>query len=859
MNNPRLAGAVESLAIALAATAGYLLLGEAGLLAARQGTVSSPVWPAAGLALAAVLRGGPAAALGVFAGSWLLNARALAGFAPGAGGAAAAAAGIAAGSALQALVGARLLRGALSGADPFGRVRSVTLFAAATPLVGLLGASAGVGALAHAGLLRPALDGPAWLTWWIGDSVGLLIAAPLVLAWLPAGASRTAEAADVAQASALLCLLLLCGELGFGTRFSAASPYPLSFLPFAALVWLALRLGPRGLTLGAALTTLQVEWHTALGEGPFASGATLSDSLLLSSVYLAAAAITALLLRALLDERRAAQARLLASHEALERRVSSQDDDLWTANAALRVAAVARRDSQRRVRLYQETVFALPVGIAILDLPRPAAPRDWTIVDMNPAGRRLCAEHAGFLADAAMTSLSEAALASDLPRTCADAVRARRSREIGDYRAGSAAPPVRFDLKVFPLDETTVGLVFEDVTAERTAQDALLVSEEELRLMVENISDYAIFRIDPDGLIASWNKGAEQISGYPATEALGRPYGLLFAREEREAAPPDDLLRRAEAAGRAESAGWRRRRDGSRYWTDSVLTALRDGSGRLHGFVKVVRDGTERRRVLTELQDRTEELARSNGELAQFAYVASHDLQEPLRKTVAFAEQLKSRLASRLDDTDRDFMDRLLRSVDGMQALISSLLQLARVSAAPAAPCAVDLGELVRGVAADLDLAVQRAGGKISVGHLPVVTGDPQQLRQLFQNLISNALKFRRPDAPSQVRVAARALRDGRVEVRVEDDGVGFDMRYAQRLFQPFERLHSRKDFPGTGMGLAICHRIVQRHGGSISFASEPDRGTVFRVVLPGRTPGVADACGRSPSAPSARPQEAES
>lgn len=235
-------------------------------------------------------------------------------------------------------------------------------------------------------------------------------------------------------------------------------------------------------------------------------------------------------------------------------------------------------------------------------------------------------------------------------------------------------------------------------------------------------------------------------------------------------------------------------------------------------------------------------LARSNAELTQFAYVASHDLQEPLRKAGAFASQLRSRLTGRLDETDLDFFRRLERALDGMQSLIDALLTLARVSAVARAETPVDLGLLAAEVVDDLHFPLVHSGGKVRIDSMPTVTADLQQMRQLLQNLLANAVKFHRPDSAPDIRVSGRALPEGGAEFRVEDDGVGFDMRFAERLFQPFQRLHSRKEFPGTGMGLAICRKIAERHGGSISVQSEVGQGTAFTVVLPRPLPAPPSA-----------------
>jgi light-regulated signal transduction histidine kinase (bacteriophytochrome) len=256
----------------------------------------------------------------------------------------------------------------------------------------------------------------------------------------------------------------------------------------------------------------------------------------------------------------------------------------------------------------------------------------------------------------------------------------------------------------------------------------------------------------------------------------------------------------------------------------------------------VLYDGSERRAMLQALEERTQALTRSNAELSEFAYVASHDLQAPLRKASAFAHQLKMHLADKLDAQGADFMARLLRSVESMQSLIEALLQLARVTSSEAPKRRVSLSEVAAQVIEDLEPALSQSGAKVLADPLPEVLGDPQQMRQLLQNLVGNALKFRRPEQAPVVRLRGRERPDGACELVVEDNGVGFDMKYASRIFHPFQRLHSVKDYPGTGMGLAICQKIVERHGGTISAESAPGRGSAFKVLLPSRSEAEAAA-----------------
>ncbi len=693
-------------ALATAAVAAvYYGLARLGLALALAGTASCPIWPASGFALVAAVILGPKAGLGVFIGSWLANQRALPGLHAAAPlTAALACAAVALGSALQALAGARFLKDELGRPDPLSRSRDVVRFAALTPLICLIAASVGVGSLAASGLLGRELLARAWLTWWIGDLVGILIAAPLLLAWRPRSTDELWELPDprrILAAASALALLPLSTWLGFGAPFPPSASYPLSFLPFTALIWITLRLDFRGATAGAAAVAALVQWHTVRGVGPFAAGSALNESLLLASSYVAATALTAFLLRALFAEREEARA-------ALERRMSEQGEDLWTANSHLRAAAEGRRADGRRIQLYRRIVSELPVGIAVLSLDDPRDPEGWRIVELNPAGLRLSAARGENIAGRRLLDFAPELRGSDLARACAEALRSDQDIEIADFASQERAPGSRFSIRVFPLGAPLVGLAFEDVTARAMAEEAL---------------------------------------------------------------------------------------------------------------------------------------ARSNAELTQFAYVASHDLQAPLRKAAAFAEQLRRRLGSGLDETSRDFLERMGRSIEGMQQLIDALLKLAQISVRTAAPSEVNLETLCAEVLSDLEDAISRSGALIERSALPVVLGDPQQIRQLLQNLIGNALKFTAPGKAPKIRLNGRVFDNGRCALIVEDEGVGFEMRFADRLFQPFQRLHSRQEYPGNGMGLAICQKIIERHGGTISVESSLGRGTRFTVFFPcGRLNGLEQA-----------------
>ncbi|MFP5212540.1 MAG: ATP-binding protein [Acidobacteriota bacterium] len=235
------------------------------------------------------------------------------------------------------------------------------------------------------------------------------------------------------------------------------------------------------------------------------------------------------------------------------------------------------------------------------------------------------------------------------------------------------------------------------------------------------------------------------------------------------------------------------------------------------------------------VRERTEELRRSNQALQEFASIASHDLQEPLRKVQSFGGRIKERYAEELGETGRDYLERMLGASRRMEGLIHSLLSYSRVATRGESLVPVDLGEVVREVMGDLEVRIEQTRGQVEIGELPTLDADPNQMRQLFQNLLGNALKFHREGVAPVVKVRHEAGETpGWLRVIVEDNGIGFEEEYVERIFAPFQRLHGRDSgYEGTGMGLAICKRIVERHGGDISAESRLGQGSAFIIRLP--------------------------
>jgi len=229
----------------------------------------------------------------------------------------------------------------------------------------------------------------------------------------------------------------------------------------------------------------------------------------------------------------------------------------------------------------------------------------------------------------------------------------------------------------------------------------------------------------------------------------------------------------------------------------------------------------------------TRELERSNQDLKEFATIASHDLKEPIRKIIGFGMRLKKDCSPYLDDKGKDYLERMERSAQKMQKFVDDLLQYSKATASSPRHHPVDLKEVIAQVLADLETLIETTHAQIEVGSLPVIECDRMQMTQLFQNLISNALKFHKKGEAPMILISHRLLENGFHEIRVQDRGIGFDEKYRERIFKPFERLHGNSEYEGTGMGLAICKKIVQRHGGKLTAQSSLQEGTTFIVSLP--------------------------
>jgi PAS domain S-box-containing protein len=351
------------------------------------------------------------------------------------------------------------------------------------------------------------------------------------------------------------------------------------------------------------------------------------------------------------------------------------------------------------------------------------------------------------------------------------------------------------------------------------------------QLMVDSHGDYAIFMLDSNGIVASWNKGAEQIKGYTRDEIVGKHFSVFYPAEDRARGKPERELLVAARDGRFEEEGRRLRSDGSEYWANVVISAVRDRGDVLVGFVKVTRDLTERRKDQERALADAQALQAANAELESFTYSVSHDLRAPIRQIEGFAKILEEHLGDSLDPQVEHYLHRIQEGSQQMGRLVDDLLHLAQLGRQHAKPQLTPLDAIVDEVLTSLRGEILERAITCRVGALPALECDPGLIKVVFTNLLSNAVKYTRRSAQPVIEIG-QLVTDGIPVIYVRDNGVGFDMKYADKLFGVFQRLHRPEDFEGAGVGLAIVSRIIRKHKGTIWAESVPDHGATFFFTL---------------------------
>jgi len=366
--------------------------------------------------------------------------------------------------------------------------------------------------------------------------------------------------------------------------------------------------------------------------------------------------------------------------------------------------------------------------------------------------------------------------------------------------------------------------ITRDLSERMLAERALRESEERFRLMVASVKDYAIIMLDLAGHVISWNAGAERIKGWSEKEIIGRSFETFYPPEDVAQGKTRYELEVAQREGRFEDYGWRLRKDGTKFWANVIITALRGENGQLRGYSKVTRDITERK--LAE-----DALKKAYDDLESFSYSVSHDLRAPLRSMDGFSEVLLSTLGDQLDARSKNYLGRIRESSQKMATLIDGLLNLSRLSRAPMTKHEVDLSEMALQIAADLVKGAPDRQVEWIIARDIKVHGDPSLLRVALENLIANAFKYTSKTEHPRIEFGVK-ISQGIPLYFIKDNGAGFEMKFVDKLFGSFQRLHGANDFPGNGIGLATVKRIISRHGGEIWAEGHVDQGAKFYFTL---------------------------
>ena len=389
-----------------------------------------------------------------------------------------------------------------------------------------------------------------------------------------------------------------------------------------------------------------------------------------------------------------------------------------------------------------------------------------------------------------------------------------------------------------------------DLTERKRKEEELQQSEERYRSLVEQVTDYGIFMLDEKGRIASWNEGARRIKGYNADEIIGKYFAIFYPEEDILNGKPAYELKVARAEGKFEEEGWRLKKDGSRFWANVVITAVYNKQGILVGFSKVTRDLTERKKSERELRDSYDsyrklahelrvtntELSHANEELEQFTSIVSHDLQEPVRTIKSFLTLIDIKLDQVQSADLKLYINKALNAAGRMKELIQNLLHYSQLSKDEITREEVNVALLFNEALKNLESSVDASKAQITIeNEVDTIYGDRVQLVQLIQNLVSNALKFTSSETP-QIKIKC-TKEDGHVKFAVSDNGIGIARGDLNKVFEIFRRLNTAKEYPGTGIGLAICKKIVDRHQGKIWPESKPGKGTTFYFTLNEETP----------------------
>jgi PAS domain S-box-containing protein len=823
----------------------YFLLAKLGLQLASINPSASPIWPPTGLAFAAVILSGlriwPAILVGAFAAN-VTTAGTLE-----------TSAVIAVGNTLEGVVGGYLIGRWCGGSHAFetpARVAKFAIVCAGLPT--MISATIGVATLYVAGFAAEPSLVPIWITWWLGDTAGALVLAPVIVLWAGAG-WRSIDRRELGDMTAMFGCAILVGLVAFSPLLPRSQyTSPLGFLAILPLVWAALRRGPRDTaTVGVILTAFAV-WATVAQTGPFAHMG-LNESFLLLLTFMLSVSVPSLALSADVEMRRRSEEDLRRIQAELDQRVKDRtaalaDANLQLASANSQLADTNTKLADANIQLTEAQRLA-NLGSWSWDIARNRV--IWSDQLYGIYGLKR-GEFGGTFADF-MALIHR----DDRAQLQASITRALKSGR--DF--SSEERIVRADGRVRHLhsvgevirDESGAAIrllgVCLDVTERKEAESALRESEQNVRMLLTGLRDYAIYMLDLDGHVRSWNAGAEQIKGYSADEVVGQHFRKFYTEEDRARGVPERALASAARDGKYEAESWLVRKDGSRFYANELIETIRNDAGELAGFAKITRDITAQHEAQVALDETREQLAQAQKmeALGQLTGGIAHDFNNLLMIVSGYAQILQRRLS---EPKEVQAVEAIRAAASRGEKLTRQLLTFSRRQ--QLMPVVVDLHARI-GVVRDMLAPSLRGNIELVVDIEEKVWPVEVDLGELELALVNIAVNARdaMPEGGTitlQARnvvltpaSAAGALEGDFVALAIIDTGTGIPADVLQRVFEPFYT--TKPVGKGTGLGLSQVHGFANQSGGAVTVASEPGRGTVVTVYLPrARTEMPAEA-----------------